>query len=239
MFDDIVEEIDAIRARDPAARTRLDVITSYPSFHVLRFHRLSHALWRRRWYWLSRNLSQWGRFWTGIEIHPAAKIGRRLFIDHGMGVVIGEFAEIGDDVTLYHGVTLGGISPSVASSTQVGKKRHPTLGSNVIVGSGAQILGPVTIGNYARVGSNSVVVKDVPEHTTVIGIPAKPVGRSPVEKANTSTTFAAYAIPHSKDFDVLGDTLDSLNAQIKELTAKLETLEQELAQAKQTQGQVD
>src|SRR5574338_114437 len=148
-FKHFAEEIDAIMARDPAARSRLEVALTYPGFHAVLAHRLAHALWRRGWRVLGRVISQAARWFTGIEIHPGATIGRRLFIDHGMGVVIGETAELGDDVTLYHGVTLGGTSWNKG-------KRHPTLGKSVVVGAGAKVLGPITIGDGARVGSNAV-----------------------------------------------------------------------------------
>lgn len=166
MFKNLREYLNSIFQRDPAARSMLEVLTTYPGVHALVFHRLSHRLWNWRLLWVARLLSQLGRWLTGIEIHPGAKIGKRFFIDHGMGVVIGETAEIGDDVTLYHGVTLGG-------TTWRKEKRHPTLGNNVVVGAGAKILGPVMIGDNARVGSNSVVVKDVPAGATVVGIPGR------------------------------------------------------------------
>ena len=164
MFDRIREDIRCVFDRDPAARNTFEVVTTYPGFHALLFHRLGHALWRRGLKWPARFLSALGRLLTGIEIHPGAVIGRRFFIDHGMGVVIGETAEIGDDCTLYHGVTLGG------TSWEKGK-RHPTLGDNVIIGAGAKVLGPITVGEGARVGSNAVVVKDVPPGATVVGVP--------------------------------------------------------------------
>lgn len=172
MFKKLREYLNSIFLRDPAARTVLEVLTTYPGVHALAFHRLSHWLWNWKLKWLARLLSQLARLLTGIEIHPGAKIGRRFFIDHGMGVVIGETAEIGDDCTLYHGVTLGG-------TTLRKGKRHPTLGNNVVLGAGAKILGPITIGDNARVGSNSVVVKDVPAGATVVGIPGRIVGPKP------------------------------------------------------------
>ena len=216
VFKDLIDEIDGIRARDPAARTRLDVVTSYPSFQAMRFYRMANWCWRRRLFWLGRYISHWGRFLSGIEIHPGAKIGKRLFIDHGMGVVIGEAAEIGNDVTLYHGVTLGGVSPSEDSEAQVGTKRHPTLGDRVIVGSGAQILGPVTVGCCARVGANSVVTKDVPADTTVVGMPARPIGKN-------SDAFMPYGIP--QDFDDAVDSPEKLRAQLGMMKARLNALE--------------
>ncbi len=164
MIQRLKEEIRYVFERDPAARSTLEVLTAYPGLHAIVGHRINHWLWNRRWYWLARFLSHGVRWLTGIEIHPGAKIGRRFFIDHGMGVVVGETAIIGDDCTLYQGVTLGGTSWEKI-------KRHPTLGNNVVVGAGAKVLGPITIGDDARVGSNSVVVRDVPPGATVIGIP--------------------------------------------------------------------
>jgi serine O-acetyltransferase len=170
MLEQLREDINSVFDRDPAARNTFEVITTYPGLHALMFHRLSHRLWRWGFKWLARMISTFARWVTGIEIHPGAKIGRRFFIDHGMGVVIGETAEIGDDVTLYHGVTLGGIT------WQKGK-RHPTLMNGVVVGAGAKILGPFTVGANARVGSNAVVTKPVPEGATVVGIPGRVVRR--------------------------------------------------------------
>ncbi|TPW14268.1 MAG: serine O-acetyltransferase [Halothiobacillaceae bacterium] len=170
MLERIKEDIECVFDRDPAARTRFEVLTTYPGVHAVIGHRLSHGLWRRRWKWLARFIAMLFRWFTGVEIHPGAKIGRRLFIDHGMGVVIGETAEIGDDCTIYHGVTLGG-------TTWRKGKRHPTLGNNVIVGAGAKVLGPITLAEGARVGSNAVVVKDVPAASTVTGIPARVVSK--------------------------------------------------------------
>jgi serine O-acetyltransferase len=172
MFDTLREDIAAVFARDPAARTRFEVLTLYPGLHALMMHRLAHRLWRANLKWLGRFVSHMARWFTGIEIHPGATIGRRFFIDHGMGVVIGETAEIGDDVTLYHGVTLGG-------TTWNKGKRHPTLGKGVVVGTGAKILGPITIGDNAKIGSNAVVVKNVPAGATAVGIPARITAEEP------------------------------------------------------------
>ena len=166
MFSAFNDYIRSIYARDPAARSVWEILTTYPGLHALVFHRLAHRLWRWRLYWLARVLSYFSRWLTGIEIHPGAKIGQRFFIDHGMGVVIGETAEIGDDCTFYHGVTLGGTSWHQ-------EKRHPTLGKNVVIGAGAKVLGPIYIADGARIGSNSVVVKDVPAGATVVGIPGR------------------------------------------------------------------
>ncbi|WP_108445445.1 serine O-acetyltransferase [Halomonas denitrificans] len=171
MLQRLREDINSVFARDPAARNFLEVLTNYPGLHALLAHRLSHWLWRKNLKWLARTLSQLARLLTGIEIHPGATIGRRFFIDHGMGVVIGETAEVGDDVTLYQGVTLGGTSWNKG-------KRHPTLGDGVIVGAGAKILGPFTVGTGAKIGSNAVVTKEVPAGATVVGIPGKVVQRS-------------------------------------------------------------
>jgi len=172
MFERIKEDIQSVFHRDPAARTKFEVLTNYPGLHAIWFHRLSHRLWKANWKWLARSMSTFSRWLTGIEIHPGAKLGRRFFIDHGMGVVIGETAEIGDDVTIYHGVTLGG-------TTWQSGKRHPTLMDNVVVGAGAKVLGPITMHKGAKVGSNSVVVKDAPENSTVIGIPGRIVMQKP------------------------------------------------------------
>jgi len=167
MFDRLREDIRVVFDRDPAARSTFEVLTCYPGLHALVWHRaVSNRLWRGGFRWLARWLAHWGRFLTGIEIHPGATIGRRVFIDHGMGIVIGETAEIGDDSTLYHGVTLGGTSWNKG-------KRHPTLGRNVVIGAGAKILGPVLVGDGAKVGSNAVVVRDVPAGSTAVGIPAR------------------------------------------------------------------
>ena len=168
MFRNLLEDIRCVFNRDPAARNMFEIITTYPGLHALIFYRISHALWQFGLKWLARVISNIARLFTGIEIHPGAKIGRRFFIDHGMGVVIGETAEIGDDCTLYHGVTLGGTSWKKG-------KRHPTLGNDVVVGAGAKVLGPISLGDGARIGSNAVVVKDVPIAATVVGIPGRVV----------------------------------------------------------------
>ena len=166
MFKHLREDVKSVFHRDPAARNTLEVLTNYPGLHAIWIHRISHKLWGWGLKWIARSLSTFARFLTGIEIHPGATLGRRVFIDHGMGVVIGETAVIGNDVTLYHGVTLGG------TSWQAGK-RHPTLEDDVVVGAGAKVLGPITMGKGAKIGSNSVVVKDAPANSTVIGIPGR------------------------------------------------------------------
>jgi serine O-acetyltransferase len=195
MFERIKEDIACVFDRDPAARTRFEVITTYPGVHAIIFHRISHALWHKKFKWLARVLSNVVRWYTGIEIHPGATIGRRFFIDHGMGVVIGETAEIGDDCTLYHGVTLGGTSWNPG-------KRHPTLMSDVVVGAGAKILGPITVSSGARIGSNAVVVKDVPEDITVVGVPGREVRR------RTETEKKREEVARKLGFDAYGSTRD-------------------------------
>ena len=225
-FKRLHEDIDAFMARDPAARSRLEVLLCYPGLHAILFHRLSGALWRRQWRLLARLVSQTGRLLTAIEIHPGARIGRRFVIDHGFGTVIGETAEIGDDVTLYQGVTLGGIAPSVNSAAQIDRKRHPTLLDGVIVGSGAQILGPITVGNCARVGANAVVTHDVEAKVTVVGIPARPV--LPRDKEE-SEGFVAYATPRDGLADPVGRSFDNLRAQLETVMGRVTELERRLA----------
>jgi serine O-acetyltransferase len=190
MFEQLREDIGVVFDRDPAARSTWEVVTCYPGFHAMLFHRISNRLWRARLNWLARWLSSFARWFTGIEIHPGATIGRRFFIDHGMGVVIGETSLIGDDCTLYHGVTLGGTSWNKG-------KRHPTLGDKVVIGAGAKVLGPITLGEGARIGSNAVVVKDVPKGATAVGIPARILDEETKvarEQAAERMGFSAYAI---------------------------------------------
>lgn len=224
-FKHFAEEIDAIMARDPAARSRLEVALTYPGFHAVLWHRVSSALWRHNWRVLARFVSQAARILTGIEIHPGATIGRRLFIDHGMGVVIGETAEIGNDVTLYQDITLGGISPSVNSAAQVNKKRHPTLRDRVIVGAGAQVLGGITVGEGAKVGANAVVVSDVPAGALAVGIPAK-VSAPRTQQAQGD--FAAYGLPAGALPDPVARALEGLMDQVSRLQARVGMLEGEL-----------
>ena len=179
--------LDSIINRDPAAKSKLSVILTYPGVKAVFFHRIANFFSVAKLDLLARIISQFSRFLTGIEIHPKAKIGKNLFIDHGMGVVIGETSEIGDNVTIYHMVTLGGISPSINSNEQIDVKRHPTLKDNVVVGSGAQVLGPIKVGKNAKIGANAVVTKDVPENAVMVGIPAKNVG-------TTTEEFKPYGI---------------------------------------------
>ena len=173
--------LESIINRDPAAKSKLSVILTYPGVKAVFFHQIANFFSVAKFDLIARIISQFSRFLTGIEIHPRAKIGKNLFIDHGMGVVIGETSEIGDNVTIYHMVTLGGISPSINSNDQRGSKRHPTLMDNVVVGSGAQVLGPVVVGKNAKIGANAVVTKDVPENAVMVGIPAKNVGTATEE----------------------------------------------------------
>lgn len=223
-FKRLKEDLEAFMARDPAARSRLEIALCYPGFHALLFFRLSRALWRRDAFLPARLVSQIGRWVTGIEIHPGATIGRRFVVDHGLGVVIGETAEIGDDVTLYQGVTLGGVSPAVDSRSQVDVKRHPTLCSRVIVGSGAQILGPIVIGEGARVGANSVVTRDVAPGMTAVGIPAHVV--MPQDR-DAGRRFAAYGTTAGGCPDPLQVSIESLRGQIAVLADRIQGLQGE------------
>ncbi|WP_428605920.1 serine O-acetyltransferase [Sedimenticola sp.] len=202
----IGEDIACVFARDPAARTRLEIITTYPGVHAILLYRVAHRLWQRGWRYLPRLISYIGRIWTGVDIHPGATIGRRFFIDHGAGVVIGETAEVGDDVTLYHGVTLGGVSWSRG-------KRHPTLGDQVVVGAGAKILGPIHIGRQARVGANSVVIASVPEGRTVVGIPGKVVNPNRV----TDATARGIDLDHHIIPDPMADAVNCLLERLNRL----------------------
>ena len=226
MFRHLREDIASVFDRDPAARTAWEVMTCYPGLHALLFHRLGHWFWGHGLRWLGRLTSHVGRWLTGIEIHPGATIGRRVFIDHGMGVVIGETAEVGEDTTLYHGVTLGG-------TTWNKGKRHPTLGRNVVVGAGAKILGPIKVGDGAKIGSNAVVVRDVPAGATVVGIPGRIVEAGPSKEG---ARFAAYAVvqnqddPYAKAIQTLVDHSHELEQSLAALTVKLADLERELAQ---------
>ena len=189
--------LESIIKRDPAAKNKLSIILTYPGVKAVFFHKIANFFSVAKFDLIARIISQFSRFLTGIEIHPKAKIGKNLFIDHGMGVVIGETSDIGNNVTIYHMATLGGISPSINSDNQRNIKRHPTLMDNVVVGSGAQILGPVVIGKNAKVGANAVVTKDVPENAIMVGIPAKNVGESSVD----DKTFKPYGITKESDKD--------------------------------------
>ncbi len=226
VFKVLRDEIDGAIARDPAARSRLEVFLFYPSVHAILAYRASHALWKRDFRLLARGLSQFSRFMTGIEIHPGAKIGQRLFIDHGMGLVIGETAAIGDDVTLYHDVTLGGVAPAVNARAQVDVKRHPTVEDGAIIGSGAQILGPIVVGAGASVGANAVVVKSVPAGATVVGNPARVVERRRSEDGGAvGRNFRAYGTPTDDLPDPVARALDALLNQVESLKARVAELE--------------
>ena len=190
------EYIKSIMDRDPAAKSKIGIILTYPGVKAIFFHRIANFFSKAGFALIARIVSQSSRFLTGIEIHPAAKIGKNFFIDHGMGVVIGETAEIEDNVTLYHSVTLGGISPSTNSGKQRGIKRHPTLKNNVVVGSGAQVLGPIIVGEFAKIGANAVVTRDVPEHAIMVGVPAKNIKTKSEIK---DTSFKPYGIIDEDD----------------------------------------
>lgn len=214
-FKQILNDLDTIIAKDPATGSRWEAFLCSPGYHGILFYRLSHRLWRRDWRLTARLISQFARFLTGVEIHPGARIGKNFFIDHGMGVVIGETAEIGDNVTMYHGVTLGGTKSYAAKA---GGKRHPTIGNNVVIGSGAQILGPITIGDNAKIGSNATVVKDVSANTTVIGVAAHKV------ETSKSCAFMPYGI-NAKSVDFYDKRVDALEKQIAELQKMLKKAE--------------
>ena len=234
MFERLREDINCVFDRDPAARNTFEVITTYPGLHALLLHRASHELWVKGLKWLARMLSHLTRWVTGIEIHPGACIGRRFFIDHGMGVVIGETAEIGDDCTLYHGVTLGG------TSWQKGK-RHPTLGNDVVVGAGAKVLGPLKIADGVRIGSNSVVLQDVPPGATVVGIPGRVVSAKQDE-----VTRKREAIANKIGFDAYGATRDmpdpvanAINSMLDHIHLMDKRLEEVVHELKKLGGDVD
>ncbi len=237
MFRQLREDIASVFERDPAARSSWEVLTCYPGLHAVWIHRLGHWFWTHGLTWLGRLTSHIGRWLTGIEIHPAVIIGRRVFIDHGMGVVIGETAEIGDDCTIYQGVTLGG------TSLYRGTKRHPTLGKGVVVGAGAKVLGGFTVGDGANIGSNAVVIKAVPAGATVVGIPGRIVeeGAKDKEKAH----FAAYGVvpnqedPYAKTIQSLADHAQQLEQSVSALTEKMHRLEQKLAEQAADHTKVD
>lgn len=228
-FTELKEDIDIVFDRDPAARSRFEILTAYPGVHALLWHRLGNWFWTHRLYWLGRFTSHLGRWFTGIEIHPGATIGRRFFIDHGMGVVIGETAEIGDDCTVYHGVTLGG------TSWEKGK-RHPTLKNNVVVGAGAKVLGPITIGENAKIGSNAVVVKDVPDNATVVGVPGHVVptkeARDAEQKRREETAkkigFSAYGQAEGMP-DPIANAINAMLDHIHEIDRKMTRMTEAIA----------
>ncbi len=199
MFQTIKEDIKSVFDRDPAARNAFEVLTNYPGLHAVMLHRLAHRLWLKEWMWLARSISTFSRWLTGVEIHPGAQIGRRFFIDHGMGVVIGETAIVGDDVTLYQGVTLGGTSWNKG-------KRHPTLGNNVVVGAGAKVLGPFDVGDNAKIGSNAVVTKAVPKGATVVGIPGRVIVRD--DRLDSEEESKRREMEERIGFDAYGVTED-------------------------------
>ena len=218
-INNFFKEIDSIIARDPAAGSRWGVVFLYPSFHVMIFYKIGNAFWRYNLKFLARLIMHFARIFTGIEIHPGAKIGSNFFMDHGLGIVIGETTEIGENVTIYQGVTLGGIMPSIESDSQRNQKRHPTIGNNVIIGSGAQILGSITVGDYARIGANSVVSKDVPSNVTVAGVPAREFARSAEKQI-----FKPYGVSVS-DTDPREKTLNLLLKKVEKLEKKIKTHE--------------
>lgn len=220
MFDTIREDIYSVFDRDPAARSALEIFFCYPGLHAVWFYRVAHWLWTRELYFLGRFTSHLGRFLTGIEIHPGAQIGKKFFIDHGMGVVIGETAEIGENVTLYHGVTLGGVTWDKV-------KRHPTIEDNVVIGSGAKILGPFTVGKGSKIGSNSVVVKEVPQNSSVVGIPGRVVMQQEpkVEEQRPDLEHGKMPDPEAKAISCLFDQIRALEIKVEGLTARLEKAE--------------
>ena len=228
MFNNLKDDLKAVFDRDPAVRNIFEIFLCYPGFHAMLFYRLSHRLWMRKFYLLGRFVSHLGRFFTGIEIHPGAKIGRGFFIDHGMGVVIGETAEIGENCTLYHQVTLGGTSWAK-------EKRHPTLGNNVVVGSGAKILGPFTVGDNAKVGSNSVVVKEVPPNGTVVGVPGRLV-MSGEKTTGVDLQHGNLPDPVAKVVSCMMDQIHNLEKKVGELTIEQQRLVAELDRRHETEA---
>jgi len=220
MFANLKQDLKVVFERDPAVRSVFEIVFCYPGFHAMFFYRIAHALWERKLYFLGRFVSHIGRFMTGIEIHPGAQIGHGFFIDHGMGVVIGETAEIGDNCTLYHGVTLGGTSWAK-------EKRHPTLGDNVVVGSGAKILGPFIVGDGSKIGSNSVVVKEVPENATVVGVPGRIVV-SGEKKTGVDLEHAKLPDPVAKAVDCMMEQIRNLEERVRNLTDEQQQLKTEL-----------
>ena len=220
MFNTMREDINSVFDRDPAARSALEIFFCYPGLHAVWFYRVAHWFWTRGFYFLGRLTSHFGRFLTGIEIHPGAQIGKNFFVDHGMGVVIGETAEIGDNVTLYHGVTLGGVTWDKV-------KRHPTVGDNVVIGAGAKVLGPFTVGKGAKIGSNSVVVKEVPQNSSVVGIPGRVVLQQEpqVEEKRPDLEHGKMPDPEAKAISCLFDQIRVLEKKVEVLTDRLEKSE--------------
>jgi serine O-acetyltransferase len=214
MLKRIKEDIETVFERDPAARSILEVLLCYPGLHAIWLHRIAHWLWTHNLKLLARLVSHFSRWLTGIEIHPGAKIGRRFFIDHGMGVVIGETTEIGNDVTLYHQVTLGG------TSTKKGK-RHPTIGNNVVIGAGAKVLGPVKVGDNCKIGANSVVIKDVPPNSTVVGIPGKVVRREGIKPTRVDLEHGKLPDPVMESLKQMLDIIHDLELEVKTLKREL------------------
>lgn len=212
MFKELLQDARSIADRDPAAKGTAEVLFLYPGFHALVFHRISHWFYQKRLFFIARFISQAGRFWTGVEIHPGAKIGRALFIDHGMGVVIGETAEIGDNCTIYHGATLGGTGKDTG-------KRHPTIGNNVLISAGAKILGPFSVGNNSRIGANAVVLSEVESDTTVVGVPGRMVKK------------AGKKISPSMELDQI-HTPDPVSQELCRMMIRIEHLEGELKRVK-------
>lgn len=213
MFNNLRETLGAYKQRDPAARSKLEIFILYSGVHALLYHRFANLLWRHKLIFLSRLVSQWSRFWTGIEIHPGARIGRRFVIDHGMGIVIGETTEIGDDVILYQGVTLGGTGKEKG-------KRHPTIGNNVLVGSGAKVLGPFKVGDNSRIAAGAVVLKEVPPDSTAVGVPARIV-RVADEKIDYATSVDQVSVT------------DPVSVELQAIKSQLELLEKELEEKRQ------
>jgi serine O-acetyltransferase len=225
MFKKITTEIDSFFARDPAAKSRLEIALFYPGFHAVILHRAAHSLWNKNWRILAKFIASFSRFLTGIEIHPGATIGENLFIDHGMGVVIGETATIGNNVTIYHGVTLGGVSPQDSAK---GSLRHPQIGNDVIIGSGAQLLGAIKVGDNARIGSNAVVVTDVEDDSIMVGVPARKV----VKKASAMEEkgkFASYGGVEGEKQDPRQLAIDKLIEEVTALKNKVSDLENQNA----------
>jgi serine O-acetyltransferase len=235
MWDNIREDIQVVFQRDPAVRSAWEVALAYPGFHAIQMHRLAHWLWQRGYTTLARFVSHVGRFLTGVEIHPGATIGRRFFIDHGMGVVIGETAEIGDDVTIYQGVTLGGTSTAPV-------KRHPTIEDSVTIFSGAAVLGPVTVGRHSRVGAGSVLVTSVPPHSTVVGIPGRVVKTEALHtqagKAIIDLNSADLPDVIAKAFSGLADYVEKLERKVDELSARQGGLEEKTAEESEVLNKV-